>query len=205
MRGAQGAKGILPALALFVSACTLPSATLPSTITRSDGPPERNIPDIMQEENFILHARFSLARNTLPGTREAPRQFAGRLRWRHEANGNEWFFSDPLGQGVALVQGRSDGSFSWDEKTFANQEALEEALEIPLPLAKLVSWIQARPGRGALVETDPQGRPWRVRESGWLLLYHYADDAETRPVRLDASLENLKLKLFIEGREPSGP
>ncbi|MDR2637011.1 MAG: outer membrane lipoprotein LolB [Zoogloeaceae bacterium] len=200
MRG--GARGILSALALFVSACTLPSAPLPSTLTRSDGPPERNI---MQEENFILHARFSLAQNALPGAQEAPRQFAGRLRWRHAANGDEWFFSDPLGQGVALVQGRPDGSFAWNEQTFASQEALEEALGIPLPLAELVSWIQAKPGRGALVEADQQGRPWRVRESGWLLLYHYADDGETRPVRLDASLENLKLKLFIESREPSGP
>lgn len=154
---------------------------------------------------FDLTARFSLQLH--PASGEAERQFSGRLQWQHGPLGDRMLFLDPLGQGVAELQRPVQGPVVLQLANGSRREASEpdellaEVLGTPLPLGDLAAWVQARPGAGALVEPDEQGRPWRVRESGWLLAYRYADDARL-PSRLDASLDGiLKLRLSMESWE----
>lgn len=155
---------------------------------------------------FELVARFSVQLLAAAGD-EGGRQFSGRLEWQHGPAGDRLMFSDPLGQGQAQLLRPPHGAVVLELADGSRRESadpdqlLAEVLGVPLPLGELSAWIQARPGPGALVEPDAQGRPWRVRESGWLLTYRYADEAKL-PSRLDASLDGvLKLRLSMESWE----
>jgi outer membrane lipoprotein LolB len=179
----------------FLSACVMPHTQVGEGVSQ-------------ESAAFDLRARFSLQFNPddTPGNVKRPQQFSGRLEWRHEEKEDHLLFTDPLGQGVAQLRRPRQG---WVELRLPNGERREaetieqllgSVLGISLPLDDLLPWMQARPGSGALVERDAQGRPLRMRESGWLLTYLYADDAARLPSRLDASLDGgvLKLRLFFE-------
>jgi len=182
----------------FLSACAVPSARLGDGLalaTDTGGP-----------DTFDLVARFSVQLLAAAGE-EGGRQFSGRLEWQHGRAGDRLLFSDPLGQGVAELQRPQQGAVVLQLADGSRRESsdpdqlLAEVLGVALPLDELSAWVQARPGPGALVEPDAQGRPWRVRESGWLLTYHYGDGARL-PSRLDASLDGvLKLRLSMESWE----
>jgi len=178
-------------LAVFLSACSPTMPIHPSFPVT--GEPETTAA-------FALEARFSLTL-AAEGVGDAPRQLSGRLSWRHQAARDEWLLANPLGQGVARVTRQSDGSFilhdGKQEFIVDSPQELEARIGFPLPLAELVAWVRARPGSDAIVEYDALGRPWRARESGWLLVYRYAE-ADRLPVQVDASLEGFKLRLAIE-------
>jgi outer membrane lipoprotein LolB len=178
----------------FLSACVMPPVQVGEGVS--------------QESAFDLRARFSLQYHPagFPGGDKRPQQFSGRLEWRHQAKEDDLLFTDPLGQGVAQLRRPRQGPVELRLANGERREAetvdqlLETALGISLPFDDLLPWVQARPGSGALVEKDEQGRPWRVRESGWLLSYQYADESARLPARLDASLDGgvVKLRLLFE-------
>jgi outer membrane lipoprotein LolB len=158
---------------------------------------------------FTFIARFNLMLAERPQDKTA-RQFSGRLEWRHNAEGDHVLVSDPLGRGIAALTHPVGSNFRLQLANGSQREAtdpeqlLDEALGAPLPIAELTAWANACPGPGALVERDAIGRPWRVRESGWLLMYGYDDPNSPYPARLDASLESvLKLRLVFESWEQS--
>ena len=180
----------------FLSACAVPPARVGEGLVREavSGPGP-----------FHLVARFSVQFQAAGDA--AGRHFSGRLQWQHGAEGDRLLFSDPLGQGVAELLRPPRGAVVLLLADGSRREApdpdqlLAEVLGTSLPLGELSAWVQARPGAGALVEPDGQGRPWRVRESGWLLTYHYGEGAAL-PSRLDASLDGvLRLRLSMESWE----
>ncbi|GHT96550.1 hypothetical protein AGMMS49545_21800 [Betaproteobacteria bacterium] len=160
-----------------------------------------------EHDVFTFTARFNLTLALRP-SEKTERQFSGRLTWQRDAKGDHLLISDPLGRGIARLTHPVNGNFLLQLADGSQREAadpeqlLDEALGAPLPLAELAAWVVACPGAGALVEPDAAGRPWRVRESGWLLVYRYNDENAPRPARLDASLESvLKLRLVFENWE----
>lgn len=179
-----------------VSACAVPPARVGEALAHAP---------LSAAGPFHLVARFSLQLQATETT--DARHFAGRLQWQHGADGDRLLFSDPLGQGVAELRRPPQGAVvvrfadGRERQAPDPEQLLAEVLGAPLPLGELSAWVQARPGTGALVEPDAQGRPRRVRESGWLLSYHYGEGANL-PSRLDASLDGmLRLRLFIESWE----
>lgn len=153
---------------------------------------------------FVLMARFSLQFTPADAPIDtAPHSLSGQLEWKHLPESDDLLFLDPLGQGVARLQRDAGGATLTEANGRAHtadsaDSLLERALGFPLPFDDLIAWSTARPGPGALVERDAEGRPYRVRESGWLLVYRYDGD-HPLPSRLDASLDNrLKLRLVVE-------
>jgi len=192
---------------LFWSLCTFTlGLTACVTPPRIDGgSPDPSAP----LSAFVLIARFSL--QFVPSDAPvdtAPHNLSGQLEWQHKPEGDDLLFLNPLGQGIARLQRSADGSATLTEangkKTHTAASVdhlLEIALGASLPFDDLIAWSTARPGPGALVERDAEGRPYRIRESGWLLVYHYDGD-QPLPTRLDASLDNrLKLRLIVESWE----
>ncbi|MDR3158045.1 MAG: outer membrane lipoprotein LolB [Zoogloeaceae bacterium] len=195
--------------ASLLSACVVPVAQHGAG---ASGAPSRHTGAGCREgESFVFAARFALTLAARPDEK-TPRQFSGRLEWRHDAAGDQLFIADPFGRGVAALRRQQAGRFFLQRADGVEQSGddpeplLNEALGVPLPLAELAAWVRACPNPGALVETDAAGRPTRARESGWLLAWHYADAPANRPSRFDASLESvLKLRLAFERWEaPSG-
>jgi outer membrane biogenesis lipoprotein LolB len=193
----------------LLSACAVPPAQhTPSTLASRPNSGAsagcRASAEASENDAFAFVARFHL---TLAQGRQdkTERQFSGRLEWRRDVTGDHLLISDPLGRGVAALTHPVDGGFVLQLADGSQREAadpeqlLDEALGAPLPFSELAAWVVACPGPGALVEPDAAGRPWRVRESGWLLIYRYDDENALPPARLDASLESvLKLRLAFE-------
>ncbi len=176
----------------LLSACALPPTRVGEGVAQHLGE---------EQAGFDVSARFSL--QYTPPMAEA-KSFTGQLQWQHNLSGDRLFFADPLGQGVAELWRPAQGMVSLVMADGSRREAadadllLGDLLGAPLPLVEMSSWIRALPGDGALVEPDAQGRPRRMRESGWLLTYQYADEAAL-PSRLDASLDGVvKLRLAFE-------
>jgi outer membrane lipoprotein LolB len=158
-------------------------------------------------EAFRLEARFSL--HYTPPAGGAAQQFVGQLEWQHAPGSDHLFLRDPFGQGVAEIWRTAAAPLELqlaDGRRQTGEDAerlLVDLLGVPLPLEELSGWVRAQPGAGALVEPDAEGRPWRVRESGWLLTLRYADPADRLPARLDASLDGVvKLRLALERWAP---
>jgi outer membrane lipoprotein LolB len=189
----------------MISACAVPPTPASRTNVPDSGVSAPS--DCQEATDFAFIARFNLTLALRPNEK-TERQFSGRLEWRRDAENDRLLISDPLGRGIAQITHPVGGHFLLQLADGSQREAadaeqlLDETLGAPLPLAELAAWVAACPGKGALVEPDAAGRPWRVRESGWLLAYRYDDENAPRPARLDASLESvLKLRLVFESWE----
>jgi len=128
--------------------------------------------------------------------------FSGNLAWRHAPSADEMLISTPLGQGVARIA-REAGTVSLTtaeqrEYRAADAESLtQQILGFRLPLAGLADWVRARPSPGAPaeIERDTEGRPSRLRQSGWQIEYQAYE--EGLPSRLRLSYPGLELRLAI--------
>ena len=164
-------------LALLLGACAqLPSAPLGADV------------------EFDLSGRLA--------ARYGEESFTGNLAWRHALSADELLISTPLGQGVARIA-REAGTVSLTtaeqrEYRAADAESLTaQVLGFRLPLAGLADWVRARPASGAPaeIERDAEGRPRRLRQSGWQI--EYQDYAEGLPSRLRLTYPGLELRLAI--------
>jgi outer membrane lipoprotein LolB len=176
----------------LLTACVAPRAWIDGGLEQGEDP------------DFDLAARFSLRYTPPADASNAPRQLSGRLEWRHRAEDDRLLFMDPLGQGVVQLERGRDGRARVEYANGQTEEAgqadqlLENALGAPLPFTDLLAWVRARPGTGARAEHDDQGRPLRVRESGWLIFYQYHEAARL-PSRVDASLDGVvQLRLLVD-------
>ena len=164
-------------LALLLGAC----AQLPTT---------PRAPDVEFELSGRLAARYG------------DESFSGNLAWRHAPSADEMLISTPFGQGVARIA-REAGAVSLTtaeqrEYHAADAESLtQEVLGFRLPLAGLADWVRARPSSGAPAEIDrdADGRPSRLRQSGWQI--EYQDYADGLPSRLRLTYPGLELRLAI--------
>lgn len=145
-------------------------------------------------EDFSLEARFSL--------HHEDQNYSGRLSWTHVGDDDELLFASPFGQGLAqLTSGRHGARLTLSDgqvHTADDGELLtRQVLGYPLPVAQLADWVR---GRGSASESDPRGRPLRLRREDWNIAYDYdSDDAQAPPSRLVAQRDDgAELRLRID-------
>jgi outer membrane lipoprotein LolB len=145
-------------------------------------------------DDFSLEARFSL--------RHEDQNYSGRLTWRHSGGDDELLLASPFGQGLAqLVSGRHSAQLTMsDGQVYTAEDGAaltRQVLGYPLPVAQLADWVR---GRGAAIESDPRGRPLRLRQDGWNIVYDYdSDDAQASPSRIVAQRDDgAELRLRID-------
>jgi outer membrane lipoprotein LolB len=154
--------GALAYAALLAGCATLPSAFLPRDAL----------------ETFQLEGRFSV--------RQDEQSHAGRLTWRHTADGDELLLSSPFGQGIAEIVATDEQAAltTSDGKVFAAPDVpslTEGVLGYRLPLRLLRDWVRARAARAEVIERDAPGRPLRLRFEDWRIEYAYDDDDPQAP------------------------
>ena len=152
--------------------------------------------------DFALEARFAL-KVERPG--EQVQQASGRLSWNHQNDSDTVFIANPLGTGLAEIDIRPQWSrlrlSKGDVREHADPDVLiRQATGYELPVSRLSLWLLGRGGEQAQLERDGQGRPARLRDAGWRVVYEYADESATAlPYRLQIQhAEELNLTLRIE-------
>ena len=145
-------------------------------------------------DDFSLEARFSL--------RHEDQNYSGRLSWRHSGGDDELLLASPFGQGIAQLISDPRGArlTMSDGQVYTAEDGAaltRQVLGYPLPVAQLADWVR---GRGAAIETDPRGRPLRLRQDGWNIAYDYdSDDAQAPPSRIVAQRDDgAELRLRID-------
>ncbi len=159
--------------AVLLSSC----ATVPPQSVPSDIP-------LVAVDRFDIAGRLSARRGS--------EGVAANFAWSHRPDGDRIDVATPTGQTVARMSGDAAGvrverpgeaplaSASWDVLT-------REVFGVPIPVQGLAAWVVGAPraGVGFGQERDAAGRLSVLRQSGWEIVYAYADDAPpARPTRL---------------------
>jgi outer membrane lipoprotein LolB len=159
---------------LLLAAC---AAVPPQVSTSADAP-------LVAVDRFDIAGRLSARRGS--------EGVAAHFTWSHRPDGDRIDVATPMGQTVARLSGDAAGvrverpgqaplaSASWDVLT-------REVFGVPIPVEGLAAWVVGAP-RADLPfgnERDAAGRLSVLRQSGWEIVYAYADGTPpTRPTRL---------------------
>jgi outer membrane lipoprotein LolB len=180
---------VATAVALLLAACA--GAPVPGT-----APP---VEFASAAEPFAAEGRLS-ARH---GSDAATVHFS----WDHRPPRDRLTVTSPLGQTIAelagdasagrvevqTAEGRRDEAADWATLT-------ERTLGFRLPVEGLAAWVRAAPRTDAAysIETDREGRVSLLRQSGWEIVYDYADAAARRPGRLRITYPDLEIRMVID-------
>jgi outer membrane lipoprotein LolB len=117
---------------------------------------------------------------------------AANFTWSHRPDGDVIDVASPMGQTLARLSGDAAGvrverpgqaplaSADWDVLT-------REVFGVPVPVQGLSAWVVGAPRAGVPFgnERDAAGRISVLRQSGWEIVYAYADGAPAaQPTRL---------------------
>jgi outer membrane lipoprotein LolB len=184
--------GVYLLLLLLLTACaTSPEA--PVTRPAADLSPKR--------------VRFELTGRI--GIRNGEDGMAGTLRWLHTPEGDELWFSSPVGGSVAQLSRNQDAveltlSDGVARRAATAEELTREALGWDLPLAGLEYWVLAQPAPGnppTRIDRDQaSGRTTRIRQDGWDIEYRrYVDTPRgALPALMSLEYGSLQIRLVID-------
>jgi outer membrane lipoprotein LolB len=184
--------GAALALILLVGAC----ATAPDLApTRA---PAAFAPDRVR---FELNGRI--------GVQHGEEGMSGLLRWLHQPDADEIWFSSPLGSSIAVLVRDENGvelvTGRGPPRRAATAEVLtREALGWDLPLSGLEYWILGRPAPGtdpARIERDPaSGRLMHLVQDGWSIQYRRYLDTEwgALPALINLEYGSLQIRLAVD-------
>ncbi len=134
--------------------------------------------------------------------------FSGTVTWTRAAGEDTLLLSGPMGQGAAEIHRQdghvlligADGSQMSDD---SDEQLMERALGVRLPLDGLLYWLsgQPRPGQEFKAGLDQEGRIDRLDQDGWHIDYsQFRRDGERwRPGRIFASRGgDLELRVVVD-------
>ena len=160
--------------AMLVAAC----AVVPTQVTTTAEDP------LVAVDHFDIAGRLSARRGS--------EGVAAHFTWSHRPDGDRIDVATPMGQTLARLSGDAAGvrverpgqaplaSPSWDVLT-------REVFGVPIPVEGLSAWVVGAPRAGVPFgsERDTAGRLSVLRQSGWEIVYAYADGAPpAQPMRL---------------------
>ncbi len=172
-RAARGAS-----VAMMVAALMTACAVVPTQVATTSEIP------LVAADHFDIVGRLSARRGS--------EGVAAHFTWSHRPDGDRIDVATPLGQTLARLSGDAAGvrverpgqaplaSASWDVLT-------REVFGVPIPVDGLSAWVVGAPRAGVPFgsERDAAGRLSVLRQSGWEIVYAYAEGAPpAQPLRL---------------------
>lgn len=134
--------------------------------------------------------------------------FAANFRWHHAGERDDFEFTSPLGQTVAMLSGDAQGvrlqSADGRVLTAGDWGALtERGLGWRLPVDGLAFWIQGAPRSGSpyTVEPGEGDRAGVLRQDGWTIVYlayGQGEASSARPSRMTLSYPEIELRLAVD-------
>jgi len=141
-------------------------------------------------------------------TLELPAEtWTGQVGWRADASGQVVDLSGPMGRGGGrlMLGGHQAVLVTRDGERYEATDADTLMALITgraIPVSGLQYWVRgiARPGAGFDLRADPDGRPARLIQDGWEIVYGAFEDAgaEAMPVSLELHREDMRLRLLIQ-------
>jgi outer membrane lipoprotein LolB len=131
---------------------------------------------------------------------------SGRIEWKQDGDDFDVRLSAPVTrqgwrlvrtQGVVRLEGLEGGTREGSDA----EALLYEATGWRLPVAAMAAWVRGARGAGspATVESDAQGLPRRIGQSGWQVEYPaWTADSPPLPTRVDATQGQARVRLAIE-------
>lgn len=151
------------------------------------------------DEPFAVDGRLS--------ARQGNQAIVAHFTWTHSGPRDEFVVATPLGQTLAeldgdasvprvevrMADGRRDDARDWTELT-------SRAVGFALPVSWLAAWIRGAPHADGshAVELDTTGRASVLRQSGWEVVYSYADEAARRPSRLRLAYPDVEIAIVVD-------
>jgi outer membrane lipoprotein LolB len=91
-----------------------------------------------------------------------------------------------------MADGRRDEAADWSELT-------ARTVGFALPVSWLAAWIRGAPHAAAphTIERDATGRASLLRQSGWEVVYSYADDS-SRPARVRLAYHDVEIAIVVD-------
>jgi outer membrane lipoprotein LolB len=172
-------------------------------------------PDREQASARLAFAERAAQLETVPQWRFAARlvlelpeeSWTGQLNWRSEETGQVIDLSGPMGRGGGrLFLGGAEAVLITREGErygAADPDALVALITgRDLPVSGLQYWVRgmARPGAGFDLRADAEGRPVRLIQDGWEIVYGAFEQAgpAAMPVSIDLKRGDVGLRLSIQ-------
>lgn len=141
-------------------------------------------------------------------TLELPAEtWAGQVGWRVDASGQVIDLSGPMGRGGGrlLLGGFQAVLITRDGERYEAADPDTLMAQITgraIPVSGLEYWVRgmARPGAGFDLRADQDGRPLRLIQDGWEIVYGPFEDAgvAAMPASLELHREDMRLRLLIQ-------
>jgi len=141
-------------------------------------------------------------------TLELPAEtWTGQVGWRADASGQVIDLSGPMGRGGGrlMLVGQQAVLVTRDGERYeaTNADTLMALITgRAIPVSGLAYWVRgmARPGAGFDLRADREGRPSRLIQDGWEIVYGAFDDAgvEAMPASLELHRKDMRLRLLIQ-------
>jgi outer membrane lipoprotein LolB len=150
-------------------------------------------------DGFVLEGRI--------GVRQDGDGYSGSILWRHSAERDVIELFTPVGTLHARLSRDADGAMI--EMADGRRQREPDAASLSrrvigweLPLAELPYWLFTRPAPidgSAKLESDAAGRPTRLTQAGWAVLYraYFQHASDPLPSRLDLERKGLKVRLVV--------
>lgn len=130
---------------------------------------------------------------------------SGRIEWRQTGGQYAIELRAPVTRrswrlsgepGWAKLEGLDNGPFEGDSA----EQLLQQHVGWTVPLSDLAAWVRGARGAGAAdIEFDPQGRPSRLREAGWVIEYRgWRDSAPLLPTKVFAQRGDERVRLLVD-------
>ncbi len=184
-------------MSLFCRWCAA-FAALAATLLAACTSPGPRVPDAAPAPAFELSGRVS--------ARYQERVFSSALRWKQHAEGDEIWFTAPLGQTIAHLVADAGGATltAADRKQYragSIESLTRSALGWRFPVAGMRYWVlgQTAPDMPlSALERDHANRITRFQQGDFQVNFNYADSGAARPSRLDIAGGDAELRLVID-------
>lgn len=130
---------------------------------------------------------------------------SGRIHWRQDGDRYMIEISAPVSRRTWRLTGSSAGATleGLDGGPLADPSAetlLHRGVGWTVPFASLSAWIRgARGGGPAVLEFDPDGRPARLAQAGWIVEFRaWNDGTPELPLKVFAARGQQRVRLVVE-------
>jgi outer membrane lipoprotein LolB len=156
-----------------------------------------------RESMLVAKGRWSLSGRI--AVSDAGDGGSGRIVWRQDGERYAIDISAPVSRRTWRLTGSPSGAtlegLDGGPRSDSNAEALlRREVGWTVPFASLAAWVRGARGPGpAVLEFDPEGKPARLAQAGWIVEFRaWSQDEPPLPLKVFAARGQQRVRLVVE-------